>query len=109
MPLDIGLKHIHMAGSGEVLYEVGALNGVSLDYSTGTALIICQTLLHRIVTAPLHERSEDSVVAYCCMSRLHFSLKNVTVPIGRRVARWARVHPAPSERSGPVSRHSAQA
>jgi hypothetical protein len=63
VPLSSGLKHIHMSGSGELLHYVGALNGVRLNYSTGTALVICQTLLQRIVTTPLHERSEHSVVA----------------------------------------------
>ena len=73
--LPSGLKHIHVSESGKRFHDMGALNGISPDESPRAALPICQALLQGMVTTPLCNRGEDSVVVFCCMSSLHFSLR----------------------------------
>jgi hypothetical protein len=75
-----GLKHIYVSGSGKVFHNMGVLNGMSPNNSPGTTLPIYQALLQGMVTTPLHNRSEDSVIVAYGMSSLHPSLKNVTTP-----------------------------
>ena len=71
------------AASGKVFHNMGTLNGMSPNDSPGTTLPIYQALLQGMVTTPLDNRSEDSVIVSCCMSSLHPFLKNVTTPAGQ--------------------------